>query len=199
MVLSIDTFSDNFSVALLNGEKLVASLSLLKPKPFSEVLMPEIDQMFVKTGLSKGCLSAVVVNKGPGSNTGLRVGLTTAKVISYTLDVPIYTYVSLDVMAYQYRHFCGKVVPVINIGKGQVVYKIFQDDKQIKDLTTTSTQEFLNLFIDKHNYLIVKKNIQFETGNSVEVNTPLSITGGVYAVLKGLKEDRFLVQPIYHS
>lgn len=201
MILSIDTFSDNFSVALLEDSKVIGCITLLKPKPFSEILMPEIDQLLVKTGRSKTKISAVVVNKGPGSNTGLRVGVTTAKTISYVLDIPLYAYISLDVMAYQFRHHCGKVIPAVNIGKGQVVYKIFEGDNQLQDTTVQPVDEFFRMFGEEEGCLIVEKNLppDLKLKNRETLINPLSVTGGFYAVSKNLKEDKFFIEPLYHS
>lgn len=199
VILSIDTFSDNFSVALLEDGKVIGCITLLKPKPFSEILTPEIDQLLVKTGRSKTEISAVVVNKGPGSNTGLRVGVTTAKTISYVLDVPLYAYTSLDVMAYQYKHYCGKVVPAVNIGKGQVIYKVFEGYSQVQDITVQPVEEFFRMFGEKEGCLIVEKNLPLDLKNKETLINPLSVAGGFYAVSKNLKEDRFFIEPLYHS
>lgn len=199
MILSIDTFSDNFSVALLDEGKVFGCITLLKPKPFSEILMLEIDQLLSKTGKSKTDISGVVVNKGPGSNTGLRVGITTAKIISYVLDVPVYGYISLDVMAYQYRHYCGKVIPAINIGKGQVIYKIFERDIQLQDISTSPVESFIQAFGEKEGCLIVEKNLLFSFSNSERLNISLSVVGGLYALSKNLQENKFLIEPLYHS
>lgn len=199
MVLSIDTFSDNFSFALISDGKVLASLNLLKPKPFSEILMVEIGQMFEKIGCDKHNISAVVVNKGPGSNTGLRVGVTTAKTISYVLNIPIYAYVSLDVMAYQYRFFCGKIIPAINIGKGNLIYKIFENNLEISGLKVETIQQFIEKFSDIKDILIVEKNLNLTLTNSVSLLNPLAVCGGIYAISNNLKENPFTLEPIYHS
>lgn len=199
MVLSIDTFSDNFSVALISKNNVLASLNLLKPKPFSEILMLEIGQMFEKTGFDKKSLSAVVVNKGPGSNTGLRVGVVTAKTISYVLNIPLFAYVSLDVMAYEYRHFCGKVIPAINIGKGNVMYKIFERGLEVQNLKTENIQIFVEKFKNKEDTLIVEKNLGITLDNSLPLSFPLAVCGGIYAISKQMQEDPFFLEPIYHS
>lgn len=200
MILSIDTFSDNFSVSILTPDsKVVGCINLLKPKPFSEILLVEINQLLRKSAVNKTDLSAVVVNKGPGSNTGLRVGAITGKTISYILSIPLYSYVSLDVMAYTYKHFCGIVLPCIKIGKGMVAYKIFEKDKQIKPLTVESFDRFLDRYSKEENILIVEKNLNIKSENSISFVLPLSVIGGVYALEKNSPEDLFSFEPIYHS
>lgn len=200
MIVSIDTFSDNFSVSILGEDKKVLALvSYLKPKPFSELLIPQIDQMMDIIKIQKDDISKVVVNKGPGSNTGLRVGIATAKVISYTLKVPIYGYVSLDAMAYAYRHSCKKLVPAINIGKGRVVYKIFERGKNIHDMAVESIDKFLEKFGNNEDFFVVAKNIEKNFPNFEPLILPLSIYGAIYSLEKDTREDVMFLEPIYHD
>ncbi|MEZ0323143.1 MAG: tRNA (adenosine(37)-N6)-threonylcarbamoyltransferase complex dimerization subunit type 1 TsaB [Hydrogenothermaceae bacterium] len=200
MILSIDTFSDNFSVAVITRDKKVlSSVSSLKPKPFSEILIGKIDEVLKNASVDKHHITAVVVNKGPGSNTGLRVGVITAKTISYSLNIPIYAYESLDAMAYIYRHFCGKVVPVINIGKGKVMYKIFKNGDIVENLTAEEIDNFISKFKDADEYLIVEKNLNFNFRNSQTLIYPLSITGAIYSLDRDLKADVMWLEPIYHD
>ncbi|MCX7738831.1 MAG: tRNA (adenosine(37)-N6)-threonylcarbamoyltransferase complex dimerization subunit type 1 TsaB [Hydrogenothermaceae bacterium] len=200
MILCIDTFSDNFSVSLLSPNmKVIGCIDLLKPKPFSEILLTEIDQLLKKLSIRKTEVSKVVVNKGPGSNTGLRVGAITGKTISYTLSVPLYSYVSLDAIAYGYRHFHGKVIPCINVGKGMVAYKVFEKSKEVQSLTFEEIDSFKDRYLLKEDILIVEKNLNLQAKNSIPPLVPLSILGGIYAVENDLLEDTFLFEPIYHS
>ncbi|MGC9120739.1 MAG: tRNA (adenosine(37)-N6)-threonylcarbamoyltransferase complex dimerization subunit type 1 TsaB, partial [Sulfurihydrogenibium sp.] len=155
MYLSIDTFSDNFGIALLDQEKVYGYREYLKPKPFSEILLPEIDSLFKTLNIDRKSLKGVMVNVGLGSNTGLRVGVITAKTLAYSLNIPIYSFQTLDVMIYKYRYFDGNVVAAINIGKGKVAFKI-------KDQTNYSIEpleEFKNFLENKKNWLIVTKNL----------------------------------------
>ncbi|MCX7759822.1 MAG: tRNA (adenosine(37)-N6)-threonylcarbamoyltransferase complex dimerization subunit type 1 TsaB [Hydrogenothermaceae bacterium] len=200
MILSIDTFSDNFSVAVITPDKKVlSSVSSLKPKPFSEILIGKIDEVLKNGSVNKNQITAVVVNKGPGSNTGLRVGVITAKTIAYSLNIPIYAYESLDVMAYIYRYFCGKVVPAINIGKKRVAYKIFENDTLIQNLTVEELDNFISKFKDKDSHLIVEKNLNLNFSNSQTLLYPLSIPGAIYSLDKDLKADIMWLEPIYHD
>lgn len=200
MILCIDTFSDNFSVSLLSPDmKMIGCINLLKPKPFSEILLTEIDQLLKKLSIQKTEVSKVVVNKGPGSNTGLRIGAITGKTISYTLSVPLYSYVSLDAIAYGYRHFYGKIIPCINVGKGMVAYKVFENSKEVQSLTFEGIDSFKDRYLLKEDILIVEKNLNLQAKNSIPLLIPLSILGGMYAVENDLLEDIFLFEPIYHS
>ncbi|MGC8941307.1 MAG: tRNA (adenosine(37)-N6)-threonylcarbamoyltransferase complex dimerization subunit type 1 TsaB [Sulfurihydrogenibium sp.] len=193
MYLSIDTFSDNFGVALLDQEKVYGYREYLKPKPFSEILLPEIDSLFKTLNIDRKSLKGVMVNVGLGSNTGLRVGVITAKTLAYSLNIPIYSFQTLDVMIYKYRYFDGNVVAAINIGKGKVAFKI-------KDQTNYSIEpleEFRNFLENKKNWLIVTKNLDII--GSIKLKTSLAIDGGYYCLENERQENLYLLEPIYHN
>ncbi|WP_297887280.1 tRNA (adenosine(37)-N6)-threonylcarbamoyltransferase complex dimerization subunit type 1 TsaB [Sulfurihydrogenibium sp.] len=193
MYLSIDTFSDNFGVALFDEEKVYGYREYLKPKPFSEILIVEIDSMFKTLEIDKKNLKGVMVNIGLGSNTGLRVGVITAKTLSYTLNIPIYAYKTLDVMIYKYKYFCGNVIAVINIGKSMVAYKIKdQEHYHIKKF-----EEFLKILEDFKNSLVISKNLNIE--NSIKLKTSLALEGGYFCLENKNLENLYLLEPIYHD
>ncbi|WP_299240010.1 tRNA (adenosine(37)-N6)-threonylcarbamoyltransferase complex dimerization subunit type 1 TsaB [Sulfurihydrogenibium sp.] len=194
MFLSIDTFSDNFGVAIIKDNKVLVIREYLKPKPFSEVLMPEIQDIFNKLKIEPSQLKGVIVNQGLGSNTGLRVGLITAKTLAYSLNINLYYFRTLDVMVYKYRHFCGDVVAVLNIGKSNVAYKINENEPVI-----TSFEEFKIQFEKKENSLIIEKNLNLDWNNCISLKTSLCVDGGFYALERDLKADPFLLEPIYHE
>jgi tRNA threonylcarbamoyladenosine biosynthesis protein TsaB len=193
LYLSIDTFSDNFGIALLDQEKVYGYREYLKPKPFSEILLPEIDSLFKTLNIDRKSLKGIMVNVGLGSNTGLRVGVITAKTLAYSLNIPIYSFQTLDVMIYKYRYFDGNVVAAINIGKGKVAFKI-------KDQTNYSIEpleEFKNFLENKKNWLIVTKNLDII--GSIKLKTSLSIDGGYYCLENERQENLYLLEPIYHD
>ena len=194
MFLSIDTFSDSFGVAIIKDNKVLVVNEYLKPKPFSEVLMPEIQDIFNKLKIEISHLKGVVVNQGLGSNTGLRVGLITAKTLAFSLNINLFYYRTLDVMVYKYRYFCGDVIAALNIGKSNVAYKVNTNEPVI-----TSFEEFKHQFKKRENSLIIEKNLNLDWDNCISLKTSLCVDGGFYALEKDLKADPFLLEPIYHE
>jgi tRNA threonylcarbamoyladenosine biosynthesis protein TsaB len=87
--LSIDTASEVAGVALTQDGKLVSELTWRTMQNHSKELLPAVDWLLARSGLSKADLSAVFVCIGPGSYAGLRVGLSTAKALAYALGIPI--------------------------------------------------------------------------------------------------------------
>ncbi|MCS6711187.1 tRNA (adenosine(37)-N6)-threonylcarbamoyltransferase complex dimerization subunit type 1 TsaB [Brachybacterium sp. EF45031] len=105
MLLGIDT-SGAVSVALAEGElgrgvRVVAARTDERARHHDEVLMGLIDQVLAEAGARRADLTAVVVGRGPGPFTGLRVGLVTARSIAAVLGLPLYGVVSLDALAHE--------------------------------------------------------------------------------------------------
>ena len=89
-ILAFDTSSTALSVALLEDEKLVAESTVTVKKNHSISLMPTIDFLVAQAGWQPSDLERIVVAQGPGSYTGLRVAVATAKTLAYALDVGFY-------------------------------------------------------------------------------------------------------------
>ncbi len=98
IILGIDTSTDNCSVALLKNNKVIAERSEIAKSAHSEKLIIFIGEMLKETDISVGDIDCIGVNIGPGSFTGLRIGLSTAKGLAFTNKIPIYPVKSIPVM-----------------------------------------------------------------------------------------------------
>ncbi len=198
MILSIDTFSDILGIAVLDENKEhIVFLNYKKPKPFSEILIQKIDEIFKEYSISKNDLKAVVVNKGPGTYTGLRIGITTAKVLSYAMNIPLYTYESLYAMAYKYKYFSGTILSAVYAGKGEVyLRKFLSKNGNIQPLTENLLikRKELESFL-KNVDLVVEKNLNLK--NAEKLTESLSLAGAFFAFKQNNKENPFTVEPVY--
>ncbi len=200
MILSLDTYSDILGITILEKENIIYRLSLYKLKPFSEVLVSKLDEIFKELSIKKRDLKAVIVNKGPGSYTGLRVGISTAKTIAYTLNIDIYAYSSLSVLAFKYRYIDGNVAVCINAGKNEVYFQEFyvskDNIKPLSEIKLIKQKELLN-HIKKETKYLIGKNINFDYDNLISDMEDLSLYGALYSLENNLKEDIFKLEPIY--
>ena len=89
MLLAIETSSLVSSVALLHGDTLRAELTIQAKLTHSEQLMPHIADMLEKASVKKKDIDSIAVAVGPGSFTGLRIGLATAKGLAFAWQIPI--------------------------------------------------------------------------------------------------------------
>ncbi len=101
LVLGINTSSAQGAVGLLLGEQVLGEVALPEDRTSSETLLPAIDQLLRLSGVSLRKLGLLSVIRGPGSFTGLRIGLATAKGLAYTEGIPVMGVVSLEALAWE--------------------------------------------------------------------------------------------------
>ncbi|MBO5244741.1 MAG: tRNA (adenosine(37)-N6)-threonylcarbamoyltransferase complex dimerization subunit type 1 TsaB [Selenomonadales bacterium] len=134
-ILAIDTSTRVSSVALVEAGRVIAELNQDTRLTHSERLMPQIKQLLDMAEKKSRELSAIAVSIGPGSFTGLRIGMATAKTMAYALGIPIIGVPTLDALAWNcpLDGFC--IVPMLDAQKGNVYtaqYR-FEDGKLVPE------------------------------------------------------------------
>jgi len=119
-ILSIDTTVIAGSVALSEDCELVAEIGQEDSGTHSEKLLVSIDQALAEAGWDRTDLEAIAVAIGPGSFTGLRIGLAAAKGLAVALGIPIAGASSLASLALNGRGFDGVVAPLIDARRGEI-------------------------------------------------------------------------------
>jgi tRNA threonylcarbamoyladenosine biosynthesis protein TsaB len=99
VLLAFDTATPAVTVALHDGERVVAERASVDAMRHGELLAPAIEGVLADAGLVRQDLTALAVGVGPGPFTGLRVGLMTARTLAAVLDIPVYGVCTLDVLA----------------------------------------------------------------------------------------------------
>ncbi len=127
-LLAFDTSNQPLSVALLEDNKPVAELSLTIKKNHSISLMPTIDFLLSQAGWQPADLNRIVVAQGPGSYTGLRVAVATAKTLAYSLGIDLVGLSSLQALCS--IEASGLIVPLID-ARRQNVYACFYEDGKL--------------------------------------------------------------------
>jgi tRNA threonylcarbamoyladenosine biosynthesis protein TsaB len=128
LILAIDTSTRRVGVALGSRLGVIASIELggsaSEGQPrHAEQLAPAIAHLCAVTDMPVRQFSAIAVAIGPGMFTGLRVGVTTAKVMAQALRVPVIPLPSLDLVAYPLRHTTGRVViPALDARRDEIYY-----------------------------------------------------------------------------
>jgi len=122
VILSIETSTKTCSLALHKGEELLSEYNLHVENSHSEVLSIMINDLLSNVNLSLQALDGVAVSIGPGSYTGLRIGVSTAKGLAYALDIPILKVDTLEAMAYEVSHYVqeGVLYPMIDARRMEV-------------------------------------------------------------------------------
>jgi tRNA threonylcarbamoyladenosine biosynthesis protein TsaB len=126
LLLALDTSTAQVSVAFGDGGSVLGSVQLTGGRRHAEQLAPAIDYLRTECGVELRDLTAIAVGTGPGLFTGLRVGVTTAKVMAQALRVPVVSVPSLDLVAYPLRHSERTIVAVLDARRREVFAARYQ-------------------------------------------------------------------------
>ncbi len=126
-VLSIDTSNYSLGIALLDETKVIGEYITNLKKNHSVRVMPAIEILMKDCDITPADLTKIVVAKGPGSYTGVRIGVTIAKTLAWTLNIPLTGVSSLAVLAASAgRYFDGVISPLFDARRGQVYTGLYQ-------------------------------------------------------------------------
>lgn len=100
VILNIDTAIDTAYVSIAKDGEILASLSNTAQKDHGGFLQPAIQELTHKTGIPMKDFEAIAIAAGPGSYTGLRVGMASAKGLCYALNIPLITIGTLEILAF---------------------------------------------------------------------------------------------------
>lgn len=125
-ILSLDTTTLQGSVALSEGARVIAQEQQLERRTHSERLMDSVARLLDAAGWECTQIEGVAVAVGPGSFTGVRIGLAAAKGIAFALGVPIAGVSSLASLALNARELGGQVVPLIDARRGELYAAVYR-------------------------------------------------------------------------
>lgn len=140
-ILAIDTATQVSSVAVASADKLAAELTMQAKLTHSETLMPHIKEVLRMANVRKEQLEGIAVSIGPGSFTGLRIGLAAAKAMAYALDLPIVGVSTLKALAYHYPVPGLRIVSLLDAQKGNAYRESYEWEKET--LTVVNPVEVL--------------------------------------------------------
>ena len=164
----IDTTSSYLYTAIVKDNNLLIERKKDLGKNLSVETISIVSEMFNEVNVKPTDVDKIIVVNGPGSFTGIRIGVTLAKIMAYSLNIPITTITSLEAMAKSIKTD-KLVVPIINARREACYAAIYDNDKEImpgKYLTIESLKMFLlglnkeYVFIsnDKFNFNVEKYN-----------------------------------------
>ncbi|MBC7339067.1 MAG: tRNA (adenosine(37)-N6)-threonylcarbamoyltransferase complex dimerization subunit type 1 TsaB [Firmicutes bacterium] len=128
LILGVETATRYTSVALVNGDHVLAEHTYSGPLRPSQVLMAMVDRVLRDAGVGRSDLQGVAVGCGPGSFTGLRLGLATAQALAYALGIPVVGVSTLETMSFPWLRTGCLVVPVLDAQRGRVYAAGFPRD-----------------------------------------------------------------------
>ena len=126
LTLGIDTATKVCAVALCRDGEPLGAYEINMGMTHSEGLVPQLEQLFARTGINKRDIELMSVSIGPGSFTGLRIGLATAEAIAYSLQIPLVGVNTLKALAYNLPVEGILLAPVLDAQKGNYYLAIYE-------------------------------------------------------------------------
>ena len=136
-LLALDTSTDYLTLAVLDGEKIISQFHKKVSRNHSSLLIAAIDKVIKKARLKIKDIDGFIVGVGPGSFTGLRIGVTTVKALGYALRKPIVAVPTFDAIVGNVKNFRGVICPVLDARKNKVYACLYRSDgKNVKRIST---------------------------------------------------------------
>ena len=141
----LDSSNTNLSVGVAKDNLLLECISYEAWQRQSEYMILELDKLFTKYGISKDDISDVMVAKGPGSYTGVRIAITIAKTIATALDAELYAVSSLRVL----KNHAKPSICLINARSGRSYIGVYEDTKTLLEDQIMKNEDVLK-YIEEH-------------------------------------------------
>jgi tRNA threonylcarbamoyladenosine biosynthesis protein TsaB len=125
LLLALDTSTSTASVALFDGQRVLSETTWLAGREHSTRLLVEVETAFERIGRTPTDLTGLVVARGPGSFTGVRVALSVAKGMAAGLRIPLWAVSSLDVLAHAAGEVDLPVRPLLEAGRGRYATALY--------------------------------------------------------------------------
>ena len=210
-ILGIETSTFSGSVSISDDDTLLCEYVFNTGPRHNEVLIPTVERLLSDCGFGKDDLDAVCVSTGPGSFTSLRIGVSTAKALCYSLGTDLAGVPSLEILASNALWSGNDVCAMTDAGRGEVFFSFYDSEGEEITEAKIATPESVcagirekTVFVGSaavlHEKLIwetLGKNAVFLPGN---LNTPRA-SGcallGRKKILLGQKDDPFTLTPFY--
>lgn len=158
IILNIETATKNCSVSLAKDGKILAIKELNNGNySHAELLHQFIQEVITKASITKSDINAIAVSKGPGSYTGLRIGVSAAKGLCFALDIPLIAIDTLQALSFAITINKGFIVPMIDARRMEVYTAVFNEDYNSIEKTSAKIIDetsFLNYLEKEKTYFL---------------------------------------------
>ena len=151
-ILNIETATKNCSVAIAkNGETILCKEIAEEGYSHAEKLHVFIEEAIAEAGITVQDLVAIAVSQGPGSYTGLRIGVSAAKGLCFALNIPLIAVDTLQTLASQAKVTDGKIIPMLDARRMEVYSEIFNANLEVEReiLAEVITEDSFKDFTEK--------------------------------------------------
>jgi len=185
LTLVVDCSTEILSLALLRGSGALVELRLAVSEPHSKTLLAAVDWALCQASLEVSQLERLAVCCGPGSFSGLRIGMATMQGLSQMLAIPLYTFVEHDMIAYKFAFRTG-VFAVLTDARRQQVYwaSYVSDGEKIERLSfcRVDNPESLATLLPEEDILLVGSGVDVYRSKLVEALPKAELLGAPLAL-----------------
>lgn len=186
----LDTSNTNLSVGIAKDHELIGEVNYEAWQRQSEFLIQEIDNLMVKLGLNRSDIDEVIVSKGPGSYTGVRVAMTVAKVMAFALKKPLYLVSSLEV----YKAKEGRSVCLMNARSKRSYIGVYSQDEVVLSDTIMDNEQ-VKIYLAAHPDYKVCGDVSYLSLEGEKVNILENLMNA--DIERNLCEDPIAAKPVY--
>jgi tRNA threonylcarbamoyladenosine biosynthesis protein TsaB len=162
LILALDTASPSGSIAVLRGEKVIGEVATNSGETYSSRMFRQLEFLLGELGISRDAFDLFAVNAGPGSFTGLRVGLTAAKGWAEVYGKPVVAVSGLQAVAEQSRRD-GLVLPLLDARRGEIYFGFYERSSaglaRREEDRVGSPEEFLSVLAEEKDALVVSPDL----------------------------------------
>lgn len=204
IVLGIDTSGYANAVGVVDGEKVLADFTFEARTDSLEKIVSNIDFALRSAGLALGDVQGIGVGLGPGSWTGIRVGVTVGKILAFSTDKPVAGVPTLEALAYSVRKEAPVICPIISAGTGETVYAAFYRSSgdnvtregdyyvgDVKGLAAMAKEGVVFVGAGVHSYNINMKAVEVVPNGAVIARL------AAFRLEKGDNDDALALTPLY--
>ncbi|QZY54267.1 tRNA (adenosine(37)-N6)-threonylcarbamoyltransferase complex dimerization subunit type 1 TsaB [Crassaminicella profunda] len=152
-ILALDTSSIVATVAVMDEGQLIGEYIINHKRTHSQKLMPMIEALLKSCELTMEDIDLVAVAKGPGSFTGLRIGVATAKGLAHAVDIPVVGISTLDALAFNMPFSEGIICPILDARRSQVYTAVYKWDDEclnsIEEPMAVSVEELVEKLLER--------------------------------------------------
>lgn len=216
ITLGLDTSTKVASIAVIDEEKIIGEYSLSKDMSHSEKLMPMIKEVLDNIDLKIEDIDLYTVAVGPGSFTGLRIGITTVKSFSHLFNRPIIGVSTLESLAYNFSGNHATIMPMLDARRDRVYTALYKfkdceiteiEGSQILEIENLKEKlkEFDKITVNGNGSIVYKEEIRSQLGDRVyfgslgqNITRAASIAElGLKKYNEGKRDDPFTLIPEY--
>ena len=190
-ILAFDTSTEKFSISILKNNKIVLNLSKIINKTYSKFLIPILKKSLEKSKLDVKEINYILISLGPGSFTGIRIGIAAAKGLGMPHKINIYGFNNMDILAnsINYNIKEKRIVTIIKSKKSDYYFQVFDSKKKpIKKISFFPINNLPSFFF--------KKNIVFSGDLDLELIKEIKKKKNIFVYKRKISNASLLINLI---